>query len=140
MLNVYTPIHILTADFITIGPSGAFYTHGRTFGSTQATAVSSSDSLRNVAGGGAPFESLTRRCRLSDITARVRVKRVPGAYRYENSCQASSCFKTDIIDHLTVDGRLFRSVAKSLTFVYEKSVIKIPDIRHVVYNSIPGGT
>ena len=77
---------LLTAVFITIGPSGAFYTHGRTFGSHPGDG---SEWFRL----GAPLSllefPLTRHCRRPDITTPVCVKCGRGAYRYENSCKYS---------------------------------------------------
>ena len=75
----------ITAVYITIGPSGAFYTHRRTFSSHPGDG---SERFRF----GAPLSllesPLTRHCRRPDITTRVCVKCGRGAYRYENSCKS----------------------------------------------------
>ena len=73
----------LTAVFITIGPSGTFYTHRRTFGSHP--------------GDGSEWLRFGAHCRFlsspSSDTADARtsllvcVKCGRGAYRYENSCK-----------------------------------------------------
>ena len=68
-------LRIVTAVFITIGPSGAFYTHKRVFGSHPGDG---SERFRF----GAPLSllesPLTRHCRRPDITTRVCKMRPKG--------------------------------------------------------------